>query len=62
MNRSCGSSGFPPLSLFVMVMLKGRLLLQPLQWCCVDGVIHHERDVHEEQPHTYMWREQAIKE
>jgi len=25
------------------------LLLQPLQWCCVDCVIHHERDVREEQ-------------
>ena len=33
------------------------LLLQPLRWCCVDCVIHHERDVREEQYHTYMWRE-----
>jgi len=24
------------------------MLLQPLQWCCVDCVIHHERDVREE--------------
>ena len=24
------------------------LLLQPLRWHCVDCVIHHERDVHEE--------------
>jgi len=24
------------------------LLLQPLRWCCVDCVIHHERDVREE--------------
>jgi len=23
-------------------------LLQPLQWCCVHCVIHHERDVREE--------------
>ena len=37
-------------------------LLQPLRWCCVNCVIHHERDVREEQHHTYMWREQAIKE
>jgi len=37
-------------------------LLQPLRWCCVDCVIHHKRDVHEEQHHKYMWREQAIKE
>jgi len=38
------------------------MLLQPLRWCCVDCVIHHERDVREDQHHTYMWREQAIKE
>ena len=25
------------------------LMLQPLRWCCVDCVIHHERDVREEQ-------------
>ena len=34
-------------------------LLQPLRWCCVKCVIHHERDVREEQHHTCMWREQA---
>jgi len=38
------------------------IVLQPLRWCCVDCVIHHERDVREEQHHTYMWREQAIIE
>ena len=37
-------------------------LLKPLQWYCVDCVIHHERDVREEQHQTYMWREQAIIE
>ena len=37
-------------------------VLQPLRWCCVKCVIHHERDVREEQHHTYMWREQAIIE
>jgi len=31
-------------------------------WCCVDCVIHHERDVREEQHHIYTWREQAIIE
>jgi len=36
--------------------------LQPLWWCCVNCVIHHERDVREEQHHAYMWREQVIKE
>jgi len=40
----------------------GLYVLQPLWWCCVDCVIHHERDVREEQHHTYMWREQAIIE
>jgi len=24
------------------------LVLQPLRWCCIDCVIHHERDVREE--------------
>ena len=38
------------------------VLLQPLRWCCVDCVIHHERDVREEQHRWYMWREQAITE
>ena len=37
-------------------------MLQPLRWCCVKCVIHHERGVPEEQHHTYMWREQAIIE
>jgi len=31
--------------------------------CCnLKCVIHHERDVPEEQHHTYVWREQAIIE
>ena len=36
------------------------ILLQPLRWCCVDCVIHHERDVHEEHHSLYMQCEQAI--
>jgi len=28
---------------------KKGMLLQPLRWCCVDCVMHHERDVREEQ-------------
>ena len=37
------------------------VLLQPLRWCCVDCVIHHGRDVREEQKYIlYMWRKQAI--
>ena len=30
------------------------LLLQPLRWCCVDCVNHHERDVREEQKYMYL--------
>jgi len=41
---------------------KEGMLLQPLRWCCVKCVIHHERDVREEQHQTYMWRKQAIIE
>ena len=41
---------------------KLRPVLQPLQWCCIKCVIHHEREVHEEQHHTYMWCEKAIIE
>ena len=31
-------------------------MLQPLHWLCVDCVIHHERDVHEEQQYLYVAR------
>jgi len=41
---------------------KLRPVLQPLRWCCIKCVIHHERDVREEQHHTYMWHEKAIIE
>jgi len=30
--------------------------LQPLRWCCVDCVIHHERDVREEQKYVCVER------
>ena len=33
-----------------------KLLLQPLQLRCVECVIHHERDVREEQQYTYVAR------
>jgi len=32
---------------------KEGMLLQPLRWCCLDWVIHHEQDVREEQ-HPYI--------
>ena len=31
-------------------------VLQPLRWCCVDCMIHHERDVREEQKYMYVAR------
>jgi len=30
------------------------MLLQPLRWRCVECVIHHERDVREEQKYVYV--------
>jgi len=33
-----------------------RLLLQPLRWRCLECVIHHERDVREEQHYIYVAR------
>ena len=35
---------------------KEGMLLQPLRWCCVECVIHHERDVCEEQKYMYVAR------
>jgi len=32
------------------------MLLQPLRWRCIDCVIHHERDVREEQKYICMAR------
>ena len=49
-------------NLWFYLLVASLVVLQPLRWCCVDCVIHHERYVREEQHHTYMWREQAIKE
>ena len=49
-------------NLWFYLLVASLVVLQPLRWCCVDCVIHHERDVREEQHHTYMWREQAIIE
>jgi len=34
----------------------GYVVLQPLRWCCVDCVIHHGRDVREEQKYMYVAR------
>jgi len=56
------SSAFTQRAIGAVRNKKEGMLLQPLRWCCVDCVIHHERHVREEQHHTYMWCEQAIIE
>jgi len=60
------SCGVPPshkeCAIGAVLCEKKGMLLEPLRWCCVDCVIHHKRDVREEQHHTCMWREQAIIE
>ena len=38
------------------IKLKALVLLQPLRWCSVDFVIHHERDVCEEQKYICVVR------
>jgi len=43
----------------VVCFKKEVMLLQPLRWCCVDCMIHHEWDVREEQQYN-TWRRQAI--
>jgi len=35
---------------------KEGMLLQPLCWCCVECVIHHEQDVRKEQQYIYVAR------
>ena len=35
---------------------KKMIVLQPVRWRCVKCVIHHERDVHEEQQYLYVAR------
>jgi len=37
------------------------VVLQPLRWCCVECVIHHERDVREEQHHTLLPQYEALR-
>ena len=32
------------------------VVLQPLRWRCVECVIHHERDVRDEQQYVYLAR------
>jgi len=63
MWRSCGvQPSHKERAIGAVSCKKEGMLLQPLRWCCVECVIHHELDVREEQHHAYMWREQAIIE
>jgi len=57
MWRSCGvQPSHKERAIGVVRCEKEGLLLQPLRWCCVDCVIHHERDVREEQKYIYVAR------
>jgi len=51
-SRSFNAALSTGLSLQVLKIL----LLQPLRWCCVDCVIHDERDVREEQKYMDVAR------
>jgi len=55
--RSCGvQPSHKERAIGVVCCKKEGMLLQPLRWCCVDCMIHHERDVHEEQKYMYVAR------
>jgi len=55
MWRSCGvQPSHKEHAIDVVRCKKEGMLLQPLRWCCVDCVIHHERDVREEQKYMYV--------
>jgi len=47
---------FPPKSFSAPKSLTAMLMqvLQPLCWCCVECVIHQERDEFKEQHHIYV--------
>jgi len=55
MWRSCGvQPSHKERAIDVVCWKKEGMLLQPLRFCCVDCVIHHERDVREEQKCMYV--------
>jgi len=57
MWRSCqGHPSHKERAIGVVRCKKEGMLLQPFRWCCVDCVIHHERDVREEQKYMYVAR------
>jgi len=48
-ETSCNTMRWLQGSAIIILHQTRGVLLQPLGWCCVDCVIHHERDVREEQ-------------
>ena len=57
MWRSCGvRTSHKERAIGVVRCKKEWMLLQPLRWCCVNCMIHHERDVREEQKYMYVAR------
>ena len=56
MWRSCGvQPSHKERAIGVVRCKKEGMLLQPLRWCCVDCVIHHERDVRKEQKYIAVY-------
>jgi len=51
-----GEMSFTKLKLIKTFNRSHMTVLQPLRWCCVDCVIHHERHVHEEQKYVCVER------
>ena len=55
--RSCGvQASHKERAIGAVRCKKEGMLLQPLRWRCVECVIHHERDVREEQQYIYVAR------
>ena len=55
MWRSCGVQPSHKERTIGVVRCKTEgILLQPLRWCCVDYMIHHERDMRYEQKYIYL--------
>jgi len=57
MWRSCGvQPSHKECGIGVVRCKKEGMLLQPLRWCCVDCMVHHKRDVREEQKYMHVGR------
>ena len=56
MWRSCRVNTQKERAIGAVRCKKEGMLLQPLHWCCVECVIHHERDVRENNTDIYVAR------